>query len=89
MCRAAQLASIRLMSGQVSRGSAGEDQADERAGVARLSWRVSGRLMGRCGAAQLARIRQMKGQVLRGSAGEYQEDERAGFAWLSLRVSGR
>ena len=37
-----QLASIRLMSGQVSRGSAGEYQADERAGVARLSWRVSG-----------------------------------------------
>ena len=29
--------------GQVSRGSAGEYQADERAGVARLSWRVSGR----------------------------------------------
>ena len=28
------------MSGQVSRGSAGEYQADERAGVARLSWRV-------------------------------------------------
>ena len=57
-CRAAQLASIRQMSGQVSRGSAGEYQADERevshgsageyqaderAGVARLSWRVSGR----------------------------------------------
>ena len=39
-CRAAQLASIRLMSGQVSRGSAGEYQADERACVARLSWRV-------------------------------------------------
>ena len=30
------------MSGQVSRGSAGEYQADERAGVTRLSWRVSG-----------------------------------------------
>ena len=29
-CRAAQLASIRQMSGQVSRGSAGEYQADER-----------------------------------------------------------
>ena len=41
--RAVQLASIRQMSGQVSRGSAGEYQADERAGVARLSWRVSGR----------------------------------------------
>ena len=34
---------IRQMSRQVSRGSAGEYQADERAGVARLSWRVSGR----------------------------------------------
>ena len=32
---------IRQMSGQVSRGSAGEYQADERAGVTRLSWRVS------------------------------------------------
>ena len=31
------------MSGQVSPGSAGEYQADERAGVARLHWRVSGR----------------------------------------------
>ena len=29
------------MSGQVSRGSSVEYQADERAGVARLSWRVS------------------------------------------------
>ena len=42
-CRAAQLASIRKMSRQVSRGSAGEYQADERAGIAQLSWRVSGR----------------------------------------------
>ena len=41
--RAAQLASIRQMSGQVSRGSAGEYQANERARVAWLSWRVSGR----------------------------------------------
>ena len=31
------------MSGQVSRGSAGEYQSDERAGGARLSWRVSGK----------------------------------------------
>ena len=52
------MARIRQMSGQVSRGSAGEYQADELAGVARLSseyqadeqagvaglsWRVSGR----------------------------------------------
>ena len=92
------------MSGQVSRGSAGEYQADERAGVARLSWRVSGRWAGRCCAAQLASIRQMswrvsrgsaddyqaeEKEVSRGSAGEYQADERAGFARLSLRVSGR
>ena len=37
--------SVRIpqISRQVSRGSAGEYQADERAGVARLSWRVSGR----------------------------------------------
>ena len=36
-CRAgAQLASIRQMSRQVSRGSVGEYQADEQAGVARL-----------------------------------------------------
>ena len=42
-CRTAQLASIRQMIGQVSRGSPGEYQADERAGVARLSWRVSDR----------------------------------------------
>ena len=41
-CRAAQLARIRQMSGQVSRGSAGEYQADERASVVRLSSRVSG-----------------------------------------------
>ena len=40
-CRAAQLASIRQMTRQVSRGSAGEYQADERAGVAGLSWRES------------------------------------------------
>ena len=33
------VARIRQMSGQVSRGSTGEYQADERAGVARLSWR--------------------------------------------------
>ena len=40
---AAPLASIRQMSRQVSRGSAGEYQADEQAVVARLRWRVSGR----------------------------------------------
>ena len=66
----AQLARIRQMSGQVSRGSAGEYQADELAGVAGLSWRLSGRCAGRCRAAQMASIRQMSGQVSRGSAGE-------------------
>ena len=44
---------------QVSRGSAGEYQADERADVARLTYRVSGRWAGRCRVAQVARIRQM------------------------------
>ena len=38
-----QLASIRQMTRQVSRGSAGDYQADEQAGVAGLRWRVSGR----------------------------------------------
>src|SRR5574340_92619 len=73
------------MSGQVSRGSAGENRAEERGGVAWLSWRVSGRWAGRCRAAQLASIRQMSGQVSRGSAGEYQADERAGVVGLSSR----
>ena len=40
---ATSVANIWQMNGQVSRGSAGEYQADERAGVGRLSWRVSGR----------------------------------------------
>ena len=56
----------------MSRGSAGEYQADEPAGVA---W-------------QLVRIRQMSRQVSRGSAGEDQADERAGVARLSWQVSG-
>ena len=77
------------MSGQVSLGSAGDYQADERADVAGLSWRVSGRLAGRCRADQLASIRQMSQQLSRGSAGEYQADEPAGVARLSWRVSGR
>ena len=77
------------MSGQVSRGSAGEYQADERAGVTRLRWRVSIRWAGRCGATQLASIRQMSRQVSRGSAGEYQADEQAGVAGLSWRLLGR
>ena len=59
-CRAAQLARIRLMSGHVSRGSAGEYQADERAGVARLSWRLLGRWARKCPGAQLKINKQMK-----------------------------
>ena len=43
------------------------DETDEQAGVAWLSWRVSGRWAGRCRAAQLASIKQMSGQVSRGS----------------------
>ena len=76
------------MSGQESRGSAGEYQADELAGVTGLSWRLLGRQAGKCGGAQLASIRQMSGQVSRGLAGDYQADERAGVAGLSWRVSG-
>ena len=68
------------MTRQVSRGSAGDYQADEQAGVVLLSWRVSSRLTGRCHAAQQASIRQMSRQVSRGSAGEYQADEQAGVA---------
>ena len=40
---AAQLAIIKQMSKQVSRGSAGDYQADERAGIVRLSWQLSRR----------------------------------------------
>ena len=85
----AQLASIRQMNGQVSRGSTGEYQTDEQAGVAQHPWRVSGRSACRCRAAHLASIMQMIKLVSRGSAGEYQADERAGVAGLSWRVSGR
>ena len=77
MCREAQLASIMQMSRQVSRGSAGEYQADEQASVAGLTLRVSGRRAGTCRGAQLASIRQMSRQVSRGSAGDHQTDEQA------------
>ena len=72
------------MSRQVSRGSAGEYQADEQAGVAGLSWRLSFRCTRRGRGAQLASVRQMSRQVSCGSAGEYQADEQAGVARLSL-----
>ena len=85
----AQLAIIKQMSRQVSPGSAGEYQADEQAGVAQLSWRVSGRGAVWCRAAQMPSLRQMSRQVSRGSAGEYQADEQAGVARLRWRVSGR
>ena len=62
----------------MSWGSAVEYQADEQAGVARLSWPQSSRRAGRCRAAHLAIIKQMIRQVSRGSAGEYQADEQAG-----------
>ena len=92
------------MSRQVSRGPAGDYQADEQAGLAWLSWQLSRRCAGRCCGAQLASNKQMSRQVSRGSAGEYQAeekagvarsageyqaDEQAGVAGLSWRVSGR
>ena len=80
---------MKQMSRQEYRGSAGEYQADEQAGVALLSWRVSGRCAGRCHAAPLTSIRQMCRQVSRGYAGECQADEQAGVARLRWRVSGR
>ena len=58
----AQLEIIKQMSGQVSCGSAGDYQADEGAGVAGFSWRLSGRCAGRCLWAQLPIIKQMSGK---------------------------
>ena len=58
----AQLEIIKQMSGQVSCGSAGDYQADERAGVAGFSWRLSSRCAGRCLWAQLPIIKQMSGK---------------------------
>ena len=58
----AQLAIIKQMSGQVSCGSAGDYQADEGAGVAGLSWRLSSRCAGRWLWAQLPIIKQMSGK---------------------------
>ena len=75
------------MSRQVSRGSAGEYQADEPAGVAQLRWRVSGRGAGRCRAAPMPSIRQMSSKVSWGSPGEYHADEQAGVTGLSCRVT--
>ena len=85
----AQLAIIKQMNRQVSRGSAGDYQADEQAGVMRLSCRLSSRRAVRCRAAQLSIITQMSRQVSRGSAVDYQKDEQAGVARLSWRLSSR
>ena len=100
----AQLAIIKKMSRQVSRGSAVDYQADEQAGVTRLTWPQSIRRAGRCRGAQLAYIKQMSRQVscgsvfdyhvlntqvLRGSAGYSQADELADVLQLSWRLSKR
>ena len=85
----AQLAIIKQMIRQVSRGSAVNYQADEQAGVARLSWRLPSRGAGRCRGAQLAITKQMSRQVSRGSAGDNQAEEQAGVARLSWRISSR
>ena len=85
----AQLAIIKQMSRQVSCGSAGDYQADEQAGVTRLSWPQSSRRAGRYHAGQLAIIKQMSKQVSRGSADHCQAEEQAGVARLSWRLSSR
>ena len=79
------------MSKQVSRGSAGDFQADEEAGIARLScqlskneqggvtwlsWRLSKRWADTCHAAQLGTFKQKSRQVSRGSACDYQKMSR-------------
>ena len=69
----AQLAIIKQMSGQESRGSAGDYQADER--------QVS---RGSAGDYQAD-----ERQVSCGSTVDYQADERAGVARLSWRLSSR
>ena len=82
----AQLSIIKQMSRQVSRGSAGHSQAEEQAGVARLSWRISSRGAGMCRAAHLAIIKQMIRQVSSGCGGYYQADEEAGVALFCWRL---
>ena len=89
MCRAAQLSLIKQMSRQVSRGSAADYQADEQAGVARLSWQLSSRCAGRCRAGQLSIIKQISRQESRVSAVDYQADEQAGVTRLSWPQSSR
>ena len=95
---------IKQMSRKVSRGSGGDNQADEQAGVEQLRWRLSGRREGRCRAVHLAYIKQMSRQayaahleiikqmsrkVSRGSARDYQADEQEGVSQLSCRLPSR
>ena len=98
------MAIIKQMSRQVSRGSGGDYQADEQAGVEQLRWRLSSRRAGRCHVVQFLIIKQMSTQVSRGSVFDYQADEQegsrgsvfdyqadeqAGVAGLSWRLSSR
>ena len=73
---------IKQMSRKVSRGSGGDYQADEQAGVTKLSWPQSSRRAGRCLAAHLAITKQMSRHVSLGSAFDYQADEQAGVTRL-------
>ena len=74
---------IKQMSMTVWRGSGGDYQTDEQAGVEPLGWRFSSRRAGRCRAVQVAITKQKSRQVSRGSAVDYQADEQAGVAGLS------
>ena len=82
------MAIIKQMSGQVSRGSAGDYQADEQAGVAPQLVIIK-QMSGQVPAAQLVIIKQMNGQVPRSSTCDYQADERAGVAMLNWLLSSR
>ena len=68
----------------MSRGSAVDFQADEQAGITRLSWPQSSRRSGRCHAAQLAYIKKMSRQVSRGSAGHSEAKGQAGVVEAQL-----
>ena len=54
---------IKQMSRKVPRGSGGDYQAEEQAGVEQLRWRLSGRQAGRSLAAHLQTIKQMYRKV--------------------------
>ena len=75
--------------GMENHANRGEYQADEWAGIARTSWRLSVRGAGRCREAQLASIRQMSVQGSGGSHIEYQADEQAGVTQVSLHTGER